>query len=1229
MYPDVVGDLRGVDPVSAAATFGGLLAVPDLQANCLRLEVLVHLAMSYGVGKGPLSREIAQTSFDGLGRDLIGMMEDPAEDVFATLVHAPAGNYRILEGISEGAGFHLQRMLNIVERMPHEPECEQMRSSITSLLRLSDTVLIRAGICEYSLGDELPHKAIPTDLLNSLQNCGEFVQFTKSDLTALGITPASLREFTFDFEAAPALKGNTIFHTGLERRPLVWCRETAYLVLPTAIGSAIIRFVAESILATGQLGTLEWAIADEYRRLFQESPLLGQGPNAPIHFQRIEGGRIAAALAEVDPGRYLQLVFIASGLAGFVERGFNSINPADESLARTLYFHLGTAAAHAAQRPGFRSGITLAVGCGIGRSMGFNYSEDVPEGWSLEVISAYDLCTLSWVHNFDALSLFRLDGSKRALEAEGTALFNPNGLLNLVAWSRKLEGHLVPHSSLPAEFALSDGNNLIAIEQNAIRALRHEVLKNWDPRRVLDIDNVWKFVQKSEPTLFAEDNRAPLFVSADHLKEGRLRSVYTARNRPYWVEINAPADAPRSAEYEHWTMLNTWLARAAPVIDEELTSLPSGPVAFMIHFAELLGDTPGMRAVRDEPDLRALMHVVRVGLSEVRIELSAGFGEGYQRAENIAERLIVEAMVSGAAAMCAEPISENLVQKLVGRICPNTQARYLHRFQARAYRDFIRERGARQPLLIDDVDGGTCKLGLAWRVLARGSVTEVSGITECTAFLNAVVTTILDDICGTLKQLDRRRFVDAVLRNHEAVECDRDRWRRTASANLALHTDRNAALATIVEREGRLNACAIASRILLEAAICECPLEGGRDSGKLDLTRLMTQIMIAFHWGGYSDAIHWGGTEPRLRITPLGDIHFDQTFIDTIYKPFGRIASERDVHDAVEKYPARFAPNEIPPAVASVLEGEFLSAWEAEFGISVDGMRDFLDHLEEACFQHVDSTIVMPRAEVVRMMGDAIRRPEAFASSVLEQFTLTPRKAWRVVDPGFTNRDWYPWRFRRRLSVLRRPFLQLGDGESPDLTFAPGLVREAFALTVMTLDGGEIPDAQMRSRQMRSWLGGRNHRQRLEFNTAVAERMRELGWEVLREVKPTALTRARLDHNYGDVDVVAWRPGSGRVLLMECKDVQYHKTLGEVAEQLRDFRGELLPNGSPDLLRKHLDRIEVLQGYPTEIAKTLKLRAPICLEGHIVFKNPVPMRFISDRLADRIKLSLFDELDRL
>jgi hypothetical protein len=251
------------------------------------------------------------------------------------------------------------------------------------------------------------------------------------------------------------------------------------------------------------------------------------------------------------------------------------------------------------------------------------------------------------------------------------------------------------------------------------------------------------------------------------------------------------------------------------------------------------------------------------------------------------------------------------------------------------------------------------------------------------------------------------------------------------------------------------------------------------------------------------------------------------------------------------------------------------------------------------------------------------------ALATLDFITLVPRPEWRAVTGEFREKDWYPWRFRRRLSVLRRPLIQIDSGSDPIVAFAPGLVRESLRSMVIWFHSGEIPPPQARSPEMRKWIGCANNVQRLEFNSVVADRMRELGWQVQKEVKLTGLFGKLLERNYGDIDVLAWLPESGRVLVMECKDVQYNKTIGEVAEQLSDFRGEIRPDGKPDHLKRHLNRLEVLAAHGALISQKLKLASPIKMEGHLVFKNPVPMRFAWNQMVSRVRLSLFSELDRL
>jgi len=146
----------------------------------------------------------------------------------------------------------------------------------------------------------------------------------------------------------------------------------------------------------------------------------------------------------------------------------------------------------------------------------------------------------------------------------------------------------------------------------------------------------------------------------------------------------------------------------------------------------------------------------------------------------------------------------------------------MHMFQAPSFRDYAASELKGKPILIEPLDGASAKIGLGWKVKARGSDSEmVEGATACKSFLNDLVKLILDDLCSELNAFDRRAFVDMVLRNYEIACHDRDRWYRSAQANVALHDKTVTAIDTVMAHVSRLNACLLASRILLEAALCE------------------------------------------------------------------------------------------------------------------------------------------------------------------------------------------------------------------------------------------------------------------------------------------------------------------------------------------------------------------------------------------------------------------------
>ena len=126
--------------------------------------------------------------------------------------------------------------------------------------------------------------------------------------------------------------------------------------------------------------------------------------------------------------------------------------------------------------------------------------------------------------------------------------------------------------------------------------------------------------------------------------------------------------------------------------------------------------------------------------------------------------------------------------------------------------------------------------------------------------------------------MNRTSVLQFVVMNHESAINDRENWRRTAAAVIGLHDDKEAVLQTFAKHESELNAVFQASRLLIEFALCECPVDSGRDPGLRDMSRLMAKVLMVPGIGGWSDAIRWDAMEPRVRITALGDIHADVTF---------------------------------------------------------------------------------------------------------------------------------------------------------------------------------------------------------------------------------------------------------------------------------------------------------------------------------------------------------------
>lgn len=1223
----LLAELSEYDGLRLGATLAGLLTVPELQSNCLRLEILVHMALAHCNGSRKPNQKLVSRLFSGLGEGMAGRYEDPAEDVFVTSVRTPRGNFRVLEGIWESAGFNLQRVIDALERVPTGPRYDRIRDCAYALLRLSDKVCERAELTRYELGNAIPKARLSGKHLNALSSLRSLVRFSETDLTEAGIRLDELAEFGFDPNRRRVLMDEGLGHTSLERRPVVYLNGDVLLLLPTAVSAAIRRYIVEGMERLGLREPFALTLADEYAEFFSETSLLGSYSNAPLEFRRTACGLFAGAMIRSDAGLYISFVFFCDTLDSFSEEGLVGIypDPKDNGFSDDLERWIDEAYNTARETEDFRECLTVLVACGIGRGGVHRTSDKQREHWRWEMVSAADMATLSELPGFKALSLWRLLDSQDRLQKLGVALHNINGLLNMVAWARSLGGHLIPHGDMPDDFVSDERASFVMIEQNAIRKVRHEASVHWDAHVALDPEAAWVKVRKPGESFFSEDQALPFYMAEETPTPQRWpRGVFETPSRSWWIELERTSNLSGTWAYERAKMLKTWLCRMAPVLDAAMPMLPTGPLLLRAKFEGPTGDRKE-DGPREFLTLDAAKASIRIeadqGWAVVRLVASPSFEDAIFHPENIAEHALVDQAVRGFAALAGVTLDSREHERLVHLIVRDKSARQSHAFMARRFRDFVRASVPGAPMMIDVDDTALLKLGLGWRARDRALGGNIRGKDESTSYLNAMVRMLEDEVCSDLRKLDRHEVIAFSLGNHERAILDRDNWERTAGAILALHDDIQAARDTIAQHRFELNAVFQSSRLLIEFAICECPLTGGRKPGRLDISRLMSKMMMIAGLGGWSDAIRWDAMEPRVRITALGDIHGNVEFYEEVVAPYSRVGADLTIQDRINSYADNLREAEPVVVDGSELPQEFWEALEEELDAPFDTVRKFADALENIGIERRQAIFRMKRSELITAVLGEFRVPEAAVGALVENLAFRTRPEWRTVPEGYDDRDRFPWRFRRRLSILRKPLLLLEDKDDPELIIAPGIVRDTITYMVSLYHRGDYPLRQLKPK-MRKWSGTSRDRIGHEFTVQVGKELEKLGWRTEIEIPITKLLRKGFDQDYGDVDVLAWRPETGRILIIECKYVQHRKSDGEIAEQLRDFRGEMR-DGKPDVLLRHLNRIAVISAHVPEFARYINFNGTPTIESHLIFKNPVPMQFALNRMQQDLQIHTF------
>ncbi|MEM8744831.1 MAG: hypothetical protein AAGF14_09380 [Pseudomonadota bacterium] len=249
---------------------------------------------------------------------------------------------------------------------------------------------------------------------------------------------------------------------------------------------------------------------------------------------------------------------------------------------------------------------------------------------------------------------------------------------------------------------------------------------------------------------------------------------------------------------------------------------------------------------------------------------------------------------------------------------------------------------------------------------------------------------------------------------------------------------------------------------------------------------------------------------------------------------------------------------------------------------SVDDLGSFASTFHQMAYSRGEAVIIMSKDGLNDYIStnsdlhlDAITR-------CFDHFTLRRRPKWDEAPDGFEDSAWHPWRFRRPLSVVTRPILELSDSE---YAIAPAMIVECLAKFVADARHGYVDEKHFtESGHLARWVSRIGGVEGEGFNEKVAGRIKELGWNARANLSDGEVLNRKKDPRFGDVDVLAWSTEQNRVCVIECKDLSLDKTPGEIARRLANYQRVTDRKGRRDELRKHLDRVDALRSEPTSLS---------------------------------------------
>jgi hypothetical protein len=1210
-HPSVTRRLAKFHPAESGKLVSALLTMPEYQANALRLEALAGLVATFCTGKRIPGRDDVAQWLDGFSEAFI-RMEDPPEDTFVGNVATVRGNFRVYRGLGEGSDFWTEEMLSTLLHAATPRETAPSINDALALLRLSETVATRLGHDRNAAVESPNTLRLVMPKWRHMQVHAEACTFRQADLSRLGIDEHALAPFCLPRKVVSPSGGLSSEFGPLQRYPLLRNEDAVLLLAPSAVVDAVRLYLLERLKELGLLDAFQMSHHVRQLDVLMNDVLsvMGARPGPPTPPLPKELYPNAEQFGTFDGTKYIHVLLMPWAADSILQNGWAGFEDWRREACPQLYDHVVNGRQHALALPGCTGGLTLVVPSGLGQGLMIELPNNI-ERWGSFMIPLHDLHLLADSREVDTLRLWRfhrnlLDEGKR-----GLGVMNPASFLNLYAFWRQ-QGFMLLDRRMPFE----QGRKALSLLGDFAFAMRKELRPTLDTHAVPAHHNGdYRIMARYNlRPIFKHGYRRPVYVDRRSAGKGLLRGLIVARNSQWWLEQSesVPEGEHRGTAFRLWECVLNWLASIVIQLDHRSSPM-TGSFCVRLSLLDLpnwtyfrTGETRGMQD-------RASMQV-SVPEKTITLTIPEGFMPQFNKAENDAEVALVQLLLAGCCPLLTPPIGTEETGALLHALVPNKNIRHFHVVRTNSPRAIIYDDMLSRPLVAQPEDYGFVACGLAYRIGCPPGQDPVRGVEECRKFLQKAVDHVWERLECRLKELNRRSIVETCFRNLDQLHLEEEQWRLTASAVSAISLDPQDSLQAAHQRDGERDAATLGSRILIETALYASSDKGGQPVTESDLTLMLGEVGLLVTLASHRDAILCGFSPPEIRVHPNGEIEIDTDFFSGVWRQYTEASFADQYARAAGDYASYFMAHDPAKSQASAeVVQEIDPAFRAEFGISASKLIEVGTALNDEATRCRSAIFSWAEDTLRTVLRDKAGLSNEECDAIIDRFTLRPRASWNGDIPaGCEEHDLWPWRFRRRLSLLARPFVLTTLEPKPFWLLSPPFIADALAYTISTSRKGHFPSEYFSSREMQALMGSIAQREGNLFNDEVARVVSSLGWNIRVRIAMAELGGDADGADLGDIDVLAWKTGDLRIWIIECKRLRRDGTPREVMDRLLDFHED----ETGDIAR-HLRRVDWLQRHAAPLSRLTAIPEPdIQLMPLLVTNGIVPLQFFEGFVLD-------------